>query len=615
MRGWAWVAIWCACGSAWAGAVQDARSFAAGQNLPGVAAGARASDVPGFQGANPPQTGLAANPSALSGQAAAADPAGAASFVRNSAASRPQFTITAQDPLLRGAAQVRKNAKPWGASSVQGCTAATVTVPAVVDTYTCTRSTYAQPVSQTLVLDRYARAYQQALDAYTQAWNAYQAELNKTPTYKYTVSWKYQKNAFALVHYYSYTCKSNKAPKKVSFTYSRCYQCSPGICKTISIPCLPKNKQVSVSVKYVDPGSLVQRRAFTAQMYVYPLHSSCQTTDTYTTIGGPDPALLKKYRQQMAQAMQRMLDAVRAAQNARGAPPNPRCVLVGRQCLDNYASVTLNGQTVTPCWRWRENYRCPATADACAPYAKAGCAQVSSTCVRRLPDGSCGETQATYRCQSQPARKLTQTICGTMNVCVQGQCLNTASTPSADFLPSVARLMALHAAGASIGATNPPRIFQGRPASCNVTIASLKNCCRQGTGGCPQGAQRLWQAMAARRTHYVGADCAVKDPIFGTCLRKRHWYCVFGSKLGRIVQEQGRVQLGIGWGAPPNPNCRGLTPSELQRLDFSRMDLSEFHADILAQMKTLQAGRLKRRISNRIQNYYQSGASSGGLVR
>ena len=317
----------------------------------------------------------------------------------------------------------------------------------------------------------------------------------------------------------------------------------------------------------------------------------------------------------MAQAMQRMLDAIRAAQQARGAPPKRGCVYVGKQCLDSYGSVTLNGQTVTPCWRWRETWQCPAGVDLCKPYVQAGCAQVSAQCVTQLPGGGCAEQRMQFQCTAQPARKVSQTVCGTVNVCVQGQCLNTASTPSTDFVASVARLMAAHAAGASVGNTNPPEIFKGYARNCNVTIFSFKNCCKQGTKGCPRGAQRLWGAMAARRTHYVGADCAVKDPIFGTCLRERRWYCVFGSKLARIVQEQGRAQLGIGWGAPPNPDCRGFTPSELQRLDFSKMDLSEFYGDVLAQMKSLQAGRLKSRIQQRLQTYYQGGAANGGLVR
>ena len=53
--------------------------------------------------------------------------------------------------------------------------------------------------------------------------------------------------------------------------------------------------------------------------------------------------------------------------------------------------------------------------------------------------------------------------------------------------------------------------------------------------------------------------------------------CCFNSTLGRIIAEQGRNQLtDIDWGVASNPNCRGFTVEEFQRLDLSQMDLSEF---------------------------------------
>ena len=51
---------------------------------------------------------------------------------------------------------------------------------------------------------------------------------------------------------------------------------------------------------------------------------------------------------------------------------------------------------------------------------------------------------------------------------------------------------------------------------------------------------------------------------------------MFGSKLGRILQQQGRSQLGIGWGS-----CRGLTVAEVESIDFERLDLSEFTQDLM----------------------------------
>lgn len=62
-------------------------------------------------------------------------------------------------------------------------------------------------------------------------------------------------------------------------------------------------------------------------------------------------------------------------------------------------------------------------------------------------------------------------------------------------------------------------------------------------------------------------------------------YCVFNSKLGRIIHEQGRVQLQSfnpngNWGRTRSPNCEGLTPEEFQMLDFAEIDLSDMFGDI-----------------------------------
>src|SRR3546814_19770346 len=66
--------------------------------------------------------------------------------------------------------------------------------------------------------------------------------------------------------------------------------------------------------------------------------------------------------------------------------------------------------------------------------------------------------------------------------------------------------------------------------------------------------------------------------------------CCFNTKLGRIIQEQGRPQLkafnGNLWGTAKKPMCRGFTPEEFQALDFSKIDLSEYYADIEARAQS-----------------------------
>lgn len=42
------------------------------------------------------------------------------------------------------------------------------------------------------------------------------------------------------------------------------------------------------------------------------------------------------------------------------------------------------------------------------------------------------------------------------------------------------------------------------------------------------------------------------------------------------MNEQIRLQLGIGWGTPEEPNCQGFTVNQLNSIDMERIDLSEW---------------------------------------
>ena len=80
--------------------------------------------------------------------------------------------------------------------------------------------------------------------------------------------------------------------------------------------------------------------------------------------------------------------------------------------------------------------------------------------------------------------------------------------------------------------------------------------------------------------------------------------------MARIIHEQGRPQLQAfqpngAWGFPELPNCRGFTPEEFQGLDFSRIDLSEYFADLQKEL----AGKIQgsqTTIMQNIQNRYQA---------
>ncbi|EEY3190913.1 conjugal transfer protein TraN, partial [Escherichia coli] len=102
-----------------------------------------------------------------------------------------------------------------------------------------------------------------------------------------------------------------------------------------------------------------------------------------------------------------------------------------------------------------------------------------------------------------------------------------------------------------------------------------------GLSSCSSDEKALGKAKEKKLTVYVGEYCSKK--VLGVCLEKKRGYCVFDSKLARIVQEQGRRgQLDIGFGSGKSPDCRGITVDELQKLDFGVMNFSDFYDDLNA---------------------------------
>lgn len=102
----------------------------------------------------------------------------------------------------------------------------------------------------------------------------------------------------------------------------------------------------------------------------------------------------------------------------------------------------------------------------------------------------------------------------------------------------------------------------------------------QGYASCRAEDQRVAMMKGARLCKYLGTVCTNTTPGLG-CTETEERYVCFNSRLARILNEEGRSQLGRGWGTPLEPDLRGFTAEELGSLDFSKMDLSEFVADVV----------------------------------
>ena len=96
---------------------------------------------------------------------------------------------------------------------------------------------------------------------------------------------------------------------------------------------------------------------------------------------------------------------------------------------------------------------------------------------------------------------------------------------------------------------------------------------------------------------HVGEYCARR--VLGKCVLTRESWCIFDSKLAAIIQAQGRVgQLGKSLGSGEHPDCSPLTPDELQRIDFRKLDLRSFYDDLKQSTKFPNAGAIQGRMQH-----------------
>ncbi|MBX9794852.1 MAG: type-F conjugative transfer system mating-pair stabilization protein TraN, partial [Burkholderiaceae bacterium] len=117
---------------------------------------------------------------------------------------------------------------------------------------------------------------------------------------------------------------------------------------------------------------------------------------------------------------------------------------------------------------------------------------------------------------------------------------------------------------------------------------------------CNEDEGKLAMKEGARLCHTIGTWCSSCFRVLGvcvSCVEHTTSKCCFNSMLARIVNEQGRTQIGKGWGGAESPDCTGFTIAQLQTLNFAAMDLTEFYASLvptLPNLTTLQGNGASR---------------------
>ena len=218
--------------------------------------------------------------------------------------------------------------------------------------------------------------------------------------------------------------------------------------------------------------------------------------------------------------------------------------------------------------------------------------RATGTGISELVDTATGKVVTTYATNSAEAVALGQVNTGmSADVAVQTAGTTYISQLKTDIALTIVNLAVsqviddpLVAATVNFAATLAvPYLFGATINPVGLGFAAVNLALSFFGGGCDEQDILTSTYKESGYCHYVGSKCIKKLPLVG-CVQKAKVYCCFNSKLARIIHEQGRPQLanfqGNLWGSAKHPICRGFTPEEFQALDFSKMDLSEYYADI-----------------------------------
>ena len=246
-------------------------------------------------------------------------------------------------------------------------------------------------------------------------------------------------------------------------------------------------------------------------------------------------------------------------------------------CLFPNDTKIIDGVPVTrACWGSVAHYQCTkGVVSTCDSLLNAGCSNTKSVC-KTLSGTHCDVEEKTFQCVKRTCLPDKE-VCSDVMYCADGSCDNTKTEESDDIAEGVSRLGALSGTAEEVAKyqlqTDEPGVFKGVIQECDTYTANLHNCCTQeglldDLLKCSQETKALHRAREEGRVGVIGYFN--KDLI-----SRRYVFCVFPTKLAGIIQLQGRLaQLGISFGTPKAPDCRGLKPSELEHINFKALNLT-----------------------------------------
>ena len=271
------------------------------------------------------------------------------------------------------------------------------------------------------------------------------------------------------------------------------------------------------------------------------------------------------------------------------------CFNPKKECVEEFGTRYI-GNTLDYC-KYRAIQECKETSDSnCQQLIEQKCCQVEAN-RRALWDGQDLNEKEILSCLNERCNAAIAIACGKKLFFIENSGFVAIPANSQDF-NKAATFFILEAAAKEVREKqildpDAPLIFTGASVECSINIDTAKNCCAgpeswiQEIIGCADDEKELAKAKEAGLVVKAGNGnneyCHTKIPL-GICISHHKVYCVFGSKMARIVQQEGRKkQLGISFGEDAEQylysDCRGISINELKHIDFSKINFSELYAD------------------------------------
>lgn len=283
--------------------------------------------------------------------------------------------------------------------------------------------------------------------------------------------------------------------------------------------------------------------------------------------------------------------------NAAALLNGPNYAVIAQKCVGGAETRCIDGVKVTrDCWKQKITIaHVPPSIDECSFLKALNCTLVSQRCLQPVGDG-CALWEKTFKCLKRTAEPYEPySMADTAGMAFPLEREQNTSLPDA-----VTKLAVFaevkHELEASNGDPSSISIFSGKAMRCgkNVADSLMYDCCfthsglarDAGLAKCDAEEVGLAEMRSQGLCHYVGS---FKEKFLGLWdSRTRHVFCCFKSKLARVVNEEGRSQLGTDWGSAKEPKCGGFAADQLARIDFTRMDLSELFEEQAEKLPNIQ---------------------------